>query len=145
MDHIKSAVLTSIQYLSLFFLLYFNPWFSKHPALLLLQLIGIFVGLWAIFDMRKSALNITPMPLNNAILISSGPYKLVRHPMYLGLLFFFTPLVISHPTNISLIIYAIFIINLILKLFFEEKLLLLKFESYVDYKKNTWRLLPYLF
>ena len=36
-------------------------------------------------------------------------------------------------------------LNLVLKLFYEERRLLEAFDSYSEYSAKTWRLLPYVF
>lgn len=144
-DYIKSTILTFVQYLLLFLLLWLNPWFSKNLFLLIIQIFGIGIGFWAIFDMSRSKLNITPLPRDNAVLISSGLYRLIRHPMYLGLIFFFTPMIISNPDTISIAFYSTFLINLLLKLLFEENVLTRRLAGYSDYKTKTWRLIPFVF
>ena len=81
----------------------------------------------------------------NSILIESGPYKLIRHPMYLSLLLSLIPMIISYYSLINLGVFIIFFINLIMKMLFEESLLKVHFAGYKDYMTNTWRLFPYVY
>ena len=141
----KSLLLTLIQYLCLVSMLYFFPWFSNNAFLLIIQIIGFGIALWSILEMKHSRLNISPTPLKNAILITSGPYKYIRHPMYLSLILAFTPLLITYFSSYFLIIFIVFIVNLVFKFLYEESLLIDHFSDYKDYMKKSWRILPYVF
>lgn len=140
-----SLLLTGVQYILLIWLLWINPKLVDTPVYLVFQISGILLGFWAIFEMQKSKLNIAPNVRKGAILISSGPYFLVRHPMYLALLLFFLPVLSVNQSIAYLLLLSVFIINLILKLSYEEKLLTEKFEMYSVYKEKTWRLVPYVY
>ncbi|WP_233212552.1 isoprenylcysteine carboxylmethyltransferase family protein [Collimonas sp. PA-H2] len=77
--------------------------------------------------------------------ISSGPYALVRHPMYAGSL----PLLIGMPLALGswlgLIVLLLFMPALIWRLLDEEKFLRKNLAGYADYcQKVRYRLLPYI-
>ncbi len=140
-----SAVLTFIQYGSLVFLLGFNPWFSRNPWLFAIQIAGIITGIWAIITMSKSKLNISPIPRPGAVLVRDGLYRYIRHPMYLSLLLFVPPLVERSPGAVNLLVFSVFFINLLAKMYYEERLLKCHFEGYEAYMKETRRLIPYVY
>ena len=142
---IKSTILTVVQYVTLAVIMYRSTWISTNIFLMIIQIIGFIVAAWAIFEMRKSKINIAPTPRKNAILVKSGPYKLVRHPMYLSLILSLTPAMISYYNQTTIIIFAVFSINLVLKMLFEEGLLKKYFNDYENYMKKSWRLFPYIF
>jgi len=142
---IKSTLLTIIQYSILIYLMITLIWFSSNIWLIIIQFTGFIIALWAIIEMNKGKINIAPSIRKEAILITSGPYKYIRHPMYLSLILIITPSIITYYTSWLLIIYIIFIINLILKLLFEESLLKTHFTSYKEYMEKSWRLFPYIF
>ena len=75
--------------------------------------------------------------------IQSGPYRIVRHPMYLGtiLMYVVSPLALG---SYWAIIPAIFIIPiLIARIINEEKVLTKELEGYSEYKQKTkYRLIP---
>jgi protein-S-isoprenylcysteine O-methyltransferase Ste14 len=76
-------------------------------------------------------------------LISTGPYAIVRHPMYLGMLgiFLCTPLALGSLYAVP--IFALFIPIIVVRLMSEEKLLLAELPGYVDYcSKTRCRLIP---
>ncbi|MCB0804449.1 MAG: isoprenylcysteine carboxylmethyltransferase family protein [Bacteroidales bacterium] len=144
-DQIKSWILTLLQYGLALALILLTPWFSKTPALLLIQIAGLALGIWAIFEMSRSKLNPAPLPRKGASLITSGPYNLVRHPMYLALILYFFPVAIPQAKLTTLLILAVFTLNLIFKLLFEERKLAMVFKRYELYQQKTWRLIPWVF
>jgi protein-S-isoprenylcysteine O-methyltransferase Ste14 len=78
--------------------------------------------------------------------ISTGPYALLRHPMYAGgsLYLFGTPLALA--SYCGLLPLAVMIPFLIWRLFDEERLLAEKLPGYTDYcRKVRWRLVPGIF
>ena len=80
-------------------------------------------------------------------LITTGIYKNIRHPSYLGGLLCFAGFGIALDNYISL--FFIFFVNLIvilMRIDFEEKILINEFGSeFEEYKQRTKKLLPLLF
>jgi protein-S-isoprenylcysteine O-methyltransferase Ste14 len=77
--------------------------------------------------------------------ISSGPYSMVRHPMYAGafLLLLFTPLALGSWVSIPLPLPLIIVI--IIRLLAEEKFLAASLNGYSAYcQKVRYRLIPYI-
>jgi len=75
--------------------------------------------------------------------ISIGPYRIVRHPMYLGgiISILFTPLALG--SYWALPVFALIIPIIILRLLNEEKILRQELAGYSEYCRNTrFRLIP---
>ncbi len=142
---IINAILTFVQYAGFALFLYLTPWIAKGVPLKIIELLGFILAFWSIFSMQKSKINIAPKPLKNSTLIKSGPYAIIRHPMYTSIIIATLPLIISY-WNLYTFIFLIFLyINLILKLLFEESLLITYFDDYKEYMKKTWRVIPWIF
>ena len=76
-------------------------------------------------------------------LIESGPYGLVRHPIYSGLLLSMAATVMTIGTLQSLCGYALLVGALIFKLAAEERLLAANLgQAYRDYQKRVKALIP---
>lgn len=78
--------------------------------------------------------------------ISSGPYAIVRHPMYVGALTYFyaTPLALG--SYWGLIVCVIVTPVLIWRIFDEERVLTRNLPGYPEYRaKVRWRLIPGIF
>lgn len=77
--------------------------------------------------------------------ISNGPYRMVRHPMYFGASFgmIFAPLALG--SYVSLPVFALFIPVIMLRLLNEEKVLRAELAGYAEYcEKTRYRLIPYV-
>jgi protein-S-isoprenylcysteine O-methyltransferase Ste14 len=109
-----------------------------------IQCLGLLIGFVSFLEMKKSVLKIYPEPDANSLLITTGIYKYIRHPMYLAILVFLFPLVTEY-LNFNLGIYIILIYCLILKLNYEEALLSKKFNDYNNYKITTKKIIPFIY
>lgn len=77
--------------------------------------------------------------------ISNGPYRIVRHPMYSGfvMIYCLTPLALGSYTAVP--IFFLLIPTLLYRLVEEEKLLDHELPGYPDYRARVrYRLIPYL-
>lgn len=78
--------------------------------------------------------------------ISTGPYAVVRHPMYSSAAVYFIGLPLALGSYWGLIPTLLAILCLILRLFDEEKFLAKNLTGYSDYcAKVRWRLMPGIF
>jgi protein-S-isoprenylcysteine O-methyltransferase Ste14 len=80
---------------------------------------------------------------NEQRVISTGPYSLVRHPMYSGamLLLIFSPLALGSWVGVPFAIPVMLVI--VLRLLDEERFLSRSLPGYEDYRRKVrWRLLP---
>ena len=120
----------------------------SHPALWLTILAQVLVFAsyllmyWVIKVNRFAAATIQVEPGQKVI--SSGPYSIVRHPMYLGasLMFLFTPLALGSYWALSA--FVLFIPVIVLRLLNEEKVLCRELPGYSEYCLRTrFRLLPF--
>ena len=77
--------------------------------------------------------------------ISTGPYALVRHPMYLGLLLMFLATPLALGSYWALIPAVLFVPTIIFRIHKEEKILRRDLPGYSSYSRNTrYRLVPLL-
>ena len=137
-----SILFVIIQFLCLAVIGLTGPIFANPLLLLLIELSGLFLGIWAVLTMRIGHFNIVPEPLSWSKMVSRGPYRIIRHPMYLALLITTLPLVISDFSSLRLVFWFILLVDLVIKMGYEEGLLQELFPEYVHYQKQTTRLIP---
>jgi protein-S-isoprenylcysteine O-methyltransferase Ste14 len=141
---IKSAVFVVIQFVCLI-VIFLNVSIVPHNIYLILGIaLFLFLGIWAIFIMKFN-FNVAPDLVSNAKLVKEGPYKFIRHPMYTSVLGITICYILNDFSPLRILIFVILLINFILKLNYEENILIAKFSEYSDYKKSTKRLIPFIY
>ncbi|MBE15656.1 MAG: isoprenylcysteine carboxylmethyltransferase family protein [Dokdonia sp.] len=112
---------------------------------LVLLALGFVLILWAFVTMGITNFNIQP-ELRSKTLITKGPYRLIRHPMYTGVLLMILPSLFFDFSLWRLAAFAILIIVFLIKIQMEEQFLRQRFrESYYRYQKTSYRLLPWIY
>ena len=98
--------------------------------------LALIIIVFAAKDLGKS-LSPMPRPKENSKLITSGIYRLFRHPMYYSLIIISYCLFIKSLSiyNFILSISLTFIISYKIKI--EEEYLIIKFNKYASYKKDV--------
>ena len=141
----KSGILVGMQMVCILILLVKISFLHCNLWALFVSLLGILLGLWAIITMKLDNINVRPDVKQNARLVISGPYKIIRHPMYSAVLLTFLPFILDQPSVILIIVFMALLITLLIKLNYEEKLLQSHFKDYTIYSKNSWRLIPFIY
>lgn len=92
--------------------------------------IGLLVFLMALFTIKT-------FESYEGDLITKGIYSKIRHPMYLGFIFWLIGLPIYAGALSAFILAFVFVANVLFWRCLEEKELLERFSTYKDYKKTT--------
>jgi len=140
-----SWTLVTVQFACLLALAATGPWIAAAPGLLALEAAGGFLGVWAVLTMRIDRVHVAPDVRPGAELVSHGPYRWIRHPMYLSLLLVGLALAWNAPSPARWGVLALLAINQVVKLTYEETLLVAALPGYRDYQTRTKRLVPFLF
>lgn len=85
-----------------------------------------------------------PAPSSGAVLRVDGPYRVVRHPIYAGLLLFAAGLATIASTVRAAAALVGLVVLLSAKARFEERLLTERFPEYREYVRRTPRFVPHL-
>jgi len=115
------------------------------PPWIWLELAGLVLVTWAVFTIKPQRVNPFPDVRPNAKLMTHGPYRWIRHPMYTGVLLTMLALVLDKLTVERGAIWMILLVNLLMKLNYEETLLTRRFPEYAAYRQRTRKLLPFIY
>lgn len=88
---------------------------------------------------------IFPHPLAESRLVRSGPYAVVRHPLYTSLLSLSLAWALAWHSIPGLVLAAVMAVFLDSKARHEERLLLRKFPDYAGYARQVKRLIPWVY
>lgn len=144
-DKIKARILIFIQLICIIFIFASGSPLAHGFLLLLPEIAGIVIGILALTAMGIGNINISPLVKQGAVLVTRGPYRLIRHPMYLAVLLVIWPLMIDHFSLLRITAGFVLTIDLIIKMLFEEGLLKKQFAEYEAYMRTTKRLIPFIF
>jgi protein-S-isoprenylcysteine O-methyltransferase Ste14 len=109
------------------------------PLVLAVALAG-----WTLAHNRIGNFGVMPEPRPRARLVTSGPYALVRHPMYLAVLLFGAGMLAGWRGVAHLVAFAALALVLHRKALREEALLAKRFPEYDAYRARTKRIVPFL-
>lgn len=126
----------------------YEPFVPHSPMVadigLALTIAGVGCAIWARFTLGRNWSGTVTVKQNHE-LIRSGPYSIVRHPIYSSILlaFFGTVLAIGQVRGLTAL--AIIVLTFRLKSLTEESFMVQQFGArYVTYKREVKALIPYV-
>jgi protein-S-isoprenylcysteine O-methyltransferase Ste14 len=109
---------------------------------LVLATAGAIVAIWSWVTMGAKRLSMMPSVNERTELVTDGPYRFVRHPMYASLLVFCGGLVFTPLALWKVIAWCVLVGVLIAKARLEEAAMRDHFESYGEYAQRTAAFFP---
>ncbi len=140
----KGKILVAIQFTCLALLAISTNWLDLPWWTLLMLGLSGFLAFWAMAVIRLGNFNVVPYPVEKGTMVSSGPYKVIRHPMYTSIFIFSFALLVGQFDYSKLFISLALVAGLITKMLFEERLLCIHYSGYKNYMKKTKRVIPFI-
>ena len=140
---LASHLLVSLQFITIGIGLV--PWAGSpqgSPAWLWLSVPGSLIAVYTLTHNRLGNFAIYPEPLTQARLVTSGPYRRVRHPMYLALFLLMSGIAAWNGTWYNLASLPVLLIAIFGKMQREERYLR---ERFADYCHRCKRLIPFIY
>lgn len=142
---LAGVLLVAAQFALILWLLWpFTPQHWSPPALALVGT-AIVLGVWTLAHNRPGNFNIRPQAKAGARLVTGGPYRLVRHPMYSALLLFAAAEVLAYADAWKILAALALALVLLAKAMLEERGLARQFADYPAYAARVRRFIPGLF
>lgn len=141
----KSYLLVAVQFVCLILILITGPILARNPLLLLGELAAVALAGWAIVTVRVDRVNVLPEVRQGADLVRTGPYRIIRHPMYASLLLGALALVADAPSLLRWVLWIVLLADLLVKLHYEEEMLAAHFADYAAYQSSSRRLIPFVY
>jgi len=110
------------------------------PIGLALVVLGA-AGMW--WTGRSLGRSLTPMPVpNGAGLVAAGPYRRVRHPMYVAVVLVCLGLAVGSGALWCYVTVVVLCVFFDLKARVEERYLMAAYEGYAEYAARTGKFVP---
>ncbi|HEY1582149.1 MAG TPA: methyltransferase [Chthoniobacterales bacterium] len=118
-----------------------NSLFSPNRILSAVQIAAALLMIWARLTFGTRSFHAEASPTSGG-LVTSGPYRFIRHPIYASICLFLWAAVLGHPTPLSFSLGILGTAGAITRLFCEERLLVQQYPEYHAYSARTKRLVP---
>lgn len=110
-----------------------------------LALIGYGIMLTAVWQNSFATPIVGDQSERAQVLVDTGIYGLVRHPMYLGHLFFLSGIPLWLESYLGLLLVPVVFVPVIARIWIEERTLVQTLPGYAGYKNRvTYRLIPFV-
>jgi protein-S-isoprenylcysteine O-methyltransferase len=112
---------------------------------LIVALCGVLLRWWAnraLGAFYTRTLKVT----ENQSIVRAGPYRLIRHPGYLGSILMWSGVAAATANWIVIVVVLAVMFGVyIYRIQIEENMLVTTNAEYAEYRKHTWRLLPFVY
>jgi len=117
--------------------------FATRSGLMVVQVLAVILVIWARLTFGMRSLHYAANPTDGG-LVTSGPYRFVRHPIYAAILFFVWAGVASQTTLLSVGLGIVVSAATAVRIVAEERLVTARYPEYVTYAARTKRVIPFL-
>ncbi len=118
--------------------------FSPSPVVIVLQVAAVLLMLWARVTLGRRSFHVAADPTEGG-LVTGGPYRFVRHPIYTAVILFTVAGAAPHLTVINLLLALLVVAGMVTRMLCEESFLQAHFPEYAAYAARTARIIPWLF
>jgi len=117
--------------------------FTAQPIAIALQLMGVALMVWARITFGRRSFHAAANPTAGG-LVTTGPYRIIRHPIYTAACLFGWGPIVVHRSLVS-VAGILLLLGALMRMICEEQLVKQKYPEYVEYAKVTKRMVPFLF
>jgi protein-S-isoprenylcysteine O-methyltransferase Ste14 len=126
-------------------------WFgASHPAVsvvvvagAVLFVVGFSLRLWAVFTLGRYYSHEVRILADHAV-VNSGPYRLLRHPAYTGMIMAHLGVLVMFFNSVTLALFCCAFLPLIVLRIFVEERVLMSVNGYAAFSAGRKRLVPFV-
>jgi protein-S-isoprenylcysteine O-methyltransferase Ste14 len=118
--------------------------FSSSPLVISTQVLALLLFLWARVTFGRRSYHVAANPTEGG-LVTSGPYRYIRHPIYAAFCLFTLAGVAAHWSWSAGLCGGLVLGSAAIRIFCEESLVAARYPEYAQYAVRTWRMIPYVF
>jgi protein-S-isoprenylcysteine O-methyltransferase Ste14 len=118
--------------------------FARNEIGIAVQVLAVLLILWARLTFGRRSFHFAANPTEGG-LVTTGPYRFLRHPIYSAVLYFLWIGVLSHLSAESLMLALIATAAIVVRMLMEERLLVKRYPEYKSYAARTKRIIPFVF
>ena len=117
---------------------------SPSPIVIVIQILAFFLMIWARVTFGGRSFHATASPTEGG-LVTTGPYRYVRHPIYAAALFITWAGVFGNLSVLNVALGLLTLTGALARIHCEETLVRVRYPEYDEYAKRTRRLIPFVF
>ena len=121
-----------------------GAFFSSQPAVIMAEVTAVALMVWARLTFGRRSFHAAANPTAGG-LVTTGPYRYIRHPIYTAVCLFGWAGVLAHWSLINVLLGALLLVGAVGRMLCEERLIIEAYPEYRDYARVTWRMVPYIF
>jgi len=137
------AIAYALLAVPLAFLVITKRFFSHSPIVIAIQVAGLLVIVWARITFGTRSLHVGSDATAGG-LVTTGPYRFVRHPIYAGAMLLLVGTLVAHHDVYAVVAVACVAAGLVVRLIAEERAVVRTYPEYAEYAKRTKRLVPWV-
>ena len=141
---IFSIISLIVMVVAIFALYKIGVLFSAQPIAIALQLIAVALLIWARITFGVRSLHAAANPTEGG-LVSTGPYRYIRHPIYTAACLFGWAGILVHLSLVSVAWGVLLFLGALVRMLAEERLVKQRYPEYVEYSRVTSRMIPHVF
>jgi len=139
-----SRLALAVLMLAILYLLISGNFLSHSLFVIAGQLLAITLSVWARISFQKKQFSVHAEP-HEGPLVVTGPYKVIRHPMYAAALLLVWSSILGHLSLITVIVGCIMTSAVAIRVIQEEQALRAHYPDYGVYAHKTRRFIPFVF
>jgi protein-S-isoprenylcysteine O-methyltransferase Ste14 len=125
-------------------LLVIHSLFAHSPAGIAVQAAAVLLMAWARMTFGRRSFHASADPTAGG-LVTTGPYRFIRHPIYTAVCLFGWAGVVSHWSALAAGLGVVMTVGALARMLCEERLVVERYPEYREYARTTKRVVPFVY